>query len=396
MRRTENKLFGSPSLAFLGLICFVWTMGKAQSQTPDKGQVQSLNDRQTPDQSKKLRVFIFAGQSNMVGTHSRVQHINRFPPFEGLDKPQENVLFSYKLGREQMSTSKGWIPLQPTGDYFGPELSFGRRVAKHVDSQVAIIKIASGGTTLGEDWNPDKPGGFKLYPLALEHIRSALTDLDKMNLSYELEGFMWHQGENDMFSKEFKPIYAQNLKNFIACWRRDLNAPNLKFYIGELCTKTIWGMDNRENMLAIRTAQKAVTSADPLTEYIPTSHDAVEIGGDEGLHYHYGTLGQLEHGENYASAYLRTIGKKTGEARSLAKWPYEQGSRIKLFVMAGHRNMEGERAFAREINSNSEYQALAADNHNIAFRYNVGGGFRVSQSWEPLALRAPMEHLDRS
>ena len=120
---------------------------------------------------------------------------------------------------------------------------------------------------------------------------------------------MWHQGENDMFNKEFKPNYGKNLKNFLASWRRDLKTPDLKFYIGELCTKTIWGMDNRENMYAIRTGQKAVTDTDPLAEYIPTSHDAVEIGGEEGLHYHYGTLGQLEHGVNYADAYLRTIGR---------------------------------------------------------------------------------------
>jgi hypothetical protein len=31
--------------------------------------------------TKTLRVFIFAGQSNMVGTHSRVKDIHRFPPF---------------------------------------------------------------------------------------------------------------------------------------------------------------------------------------------------------------------------------------------------------------------------------------------------------------------------
>jgi hypothetical protein len=38
--------------------------------------------------TKTLRVFIFAGQSNMVGTHSRVKDIHRFPPFAGLDQPQ--------------------------------------------------------------------------------------------------------------------------------------------------------------------------------------------------------------------------------------------------------------------------------------------------------------------
>ena len=63
--------------------------------------------------TKTLRVFIFAGQSNMVGTHSRVKDIHRFPPFAGLDQPQKDVLFSYKLGRENMETSQGWIPMQP-------------------------------------------------------------------------------------------------------------------------------------------------------------------------------------------------------------------------------------------------------------------------------------------
>ena len=338
----------------------------------------------TDTDNKTLRVFIFAGQSNMVGTHSRIVDIPRFPPFAGLDQPQENVLFSYTMGREQMTTSQGWIPLQPTEDFFGPELSFGQRVSQQIAAPIAIIKIASGGTTLGEDWNPDTPGGFKLYPLALEHVRAALAKLDQKQQPYRLEGFMWHQGENDMFHKEFKPAYGKNLQNFLACWRRDLQAPGLKFYIGELCTKTVWGMDNRENMYAIRTGQKSVTDTDPLAEYIPTSHDGVEIGGGEGLHYHYGTLGQLEHGVNYADAYLRTIGKQPATERPLQAWPYDKGSTVKLFVLAGHRNMEGERAFTQELKALSGHEALTNDNHNIAFKYSLGGGFKTSQGWEPL------------
>lgn len=337
------------------------------------------------------RVFIFAGQSNMVGTHSRVADIQRFPTFASLAQPQTDVLFSYKLGREEMIDSQGWRPLQPTGDFFGPELSFGQHVAKKLDSPIAIIKIASGGTTLGEDWNPDNPGGFKLYPLALKHIRESLADLEKKNVKYQLEGFMWHQGENDMFDQKFKPAYEKNLKYFIASWRRDLNAPNLKFYVGELCTKTIWGMDNRDNMYAIRTAQKAVAAADPLVEYIATSHDAVEIGGEEGLHYHYGTLGQLEHGVNYAQAYLRTIGKEVRTKRVLKAWPYAPNSKIKLFILAGHRNMEGERSFTSELQQTQGCEKLAQDNHQIAYKYSVGGGFKESTGWEPLGPAGPYE-----
>ena len=48
-------------------------------------------------------------------------------------------------------------------------------------------------------------------------------------------------------------------------------------------------------MYAISMGQKEVADADPLADYISISHVGVEIGGGVGLHYHYGTLGQLEH-----------------------------------------------------------------------------------------------------
>ncbi len=336
------------------------------------------------DDTETVRVFIFAGQSNMVGSDSKAKDIVRFPPFVGLEKTQEKVLFSYNLGREEKRTSNGWVPLQPVDQVVGPELSFARKVSQETKAPIAIIKCAAGGTTLGGDWNPDEPSGFKLYPEALKLIQSSLAELDQKKLPYRIEGFMWHQGENDMFSNEFKPNYGRNLKNFLARWRSDLKVPNLKFYIGEMCTKTIWGMDNRENMYAIREGQKAVTESDPLAEYIPTSHDAVEIGGGEGLHYHYGTLGQLEHGVNYADAYLRTVGKKQTADRPLKSWPYEKGSTVKLFVLAGHRNMEGERAFKQELETLGDDKVLSINNDKIAFKYRIGGGFKTSNSWEPL------------
>jgi hypothetical protein len=352
--------------------------------------VETSRAAETDADTKSLRVFIFAGQSNMVGSDSKVGDIKRFPPFAGLEAPQDKVLFSYNIGREDKLTSNGWVALQPVNGVVGPELSFARRVVQETGAPIAIIKCAAGGTTLGGDWNPDSPSGFKLYPLALELVRSSLAELERRKVPYRIEGFMWHQGENDMFDDKFKPAYGANLKNFLASWRRDLKTPGLKFYIGELCTKTIWGMDNRENMYAIRAGQKSATESDPLAEYIPTSHVGVEIGGGEGLHYHYGTLGQLEHGVNYAEAYLRTIGKKPAE-RPLKTWPYEKGSAVKLFVLAGHRNMEGERAFTQELKMLAGKEALANDDGSIAFKYNLGGGFKTSNGWEPLGPAGPYD-----
>lgn len=203
------------------------------------------------DDAKTLRVFVSAGQSNMVGSDSHVKDIARFPPFVGLEKPQPAVKFSYCIGREDKLKSDGWVDLQPVDDVVGPELSFAREVTRHIKAPIAIIKCAAGGTHLAGDWNPDEPRGFEMYPLTLTWIRAALADLDRRKIPHRIEGFIWHQGENDMFEEGAMPKYGANLKNLLARWRRDLGTPNLRFSIGELCTKTIWGMDLRPRMHAI-------------------------------------------------------------------------------------------------------------------------------------------------
>ena len=339
----------------------------------------------------EVRVFIFAGQSNMVGSDSKVQDIHRFPPFADLETAQSSVRFSYCIGRENKTQSNGWVDLQPVNNIVGPELSFAREVTKNTEGPIAIIKVAAGGTHLGGDWNPDEPIGFKMYPLALQKVRDALTDLDKQGVKYRIEGFMWHQGENDMFDPGYMATYGNNLKNFLASWRRDLQAPDLRFYIGELCTKTIWGMDLRPRMHAISLGQKEVTTEDPLATYVATSHVGVEIGGGVGLHYHYGTLGQLQHGINYAEAYLNAIGRQKPVVRTLQNWPYKPSSPVKLFVLAGHRNMEGERCFVQDVANAGTDAGLLNDNSAIAYKYSLGGGYRISNGWEPLG---PVQFYD--
>jgi len=352
-------------LTSLALILLVWIASPASAQEDDK----------------TLRVFLFAGQSNMVGSDSKAKDVKRFPPFEGLEEAQDDVLFSYCIGRENKSRSDGWVSLAPVNDVIGPELSFARTLKENIKAPIAVIKVAAGGTHLGGDWNPDEPKGFKMYPLMLEEVRAALTTLKKKKIDYRIEAFMWHQGENDMFEEGYMPAYGKNLENFLASWRRDLELPELPFFIGELCTKTIWGMDLRPRMHAISVGQRYVTESDPLATYVPTSHVGVEIGGGVGLHYHYGTLGQLEHGVNYADAYLSSIGKPRDTSRPLKAWPYKKGDKVKLFVLAGHRNMEGERAFVQDLKKSSP---LLKDNARVAYRYSLGGGYKASDDWEPL------------
>lgn len=334
---------------------------------------------------KPVRIFIFAGQSNMVGSDSKVRDIDNFPPFEGLGNPQQEVLFNYILGRENKTSSEGWTTLKPVNNIVGPELSFARELTRYTEGNIGIIKIAAGGTHLGGDWNPDHPTGFKLFPLALSRVKQALQQLEEQNIQYQLEGFMWHQGENDMFNRAYMNNYRANLKNFIKRWREELNSPSLHFYIGELCTKTIWGMDLRPRMFTISLAQKQVSSEDPLTEYVPTSHVGVEIGNPVGLHYHYGTLGQLQHGINYAHSYFRVIGKDISQKRNPAKWPLNKDEPIKLFVLAGHRNMEGERAFVKFLNQ-SDKSHISKNNDSILYKYSLGGGYKAADKWEHMGV----------
>ena len=334
------------------------------------------------DEQEPMRIFIFAGQSNMEGADSKVEDIQNFPPYRGLEHPQTDVLFSYCIGRDNKTRSIGWEPLQPVKNLVGPELSFARRIKQEIKAPIGIIKCAAGGTHLGGDWNPDNPEGFEMYPLTMALIKDSLTKLDEQGIKYRIEGVMWHQGENDMFNEDYMANYGFNLSRFLARWRQDLAAPELRFYIGELCTKTIWGMDLRPRMYAISLGQRAVTDRDPFADYVRTSHVGVEIGSGVGLHYHYGTLGQLEHGENYAEAYLRNIGISPKASPPITPWPYSEAGNIKLFVLAGHRNMEGERAFTQDLEN--EKHPLAQANHSIAYKYSLGGGVKTSNDWEAL------------
>ena len=55
---------------------------------------------ESTEETDVVRVFIFAGQSNMVGSDSKVDDIQRFAPYAGLEKPQRHIRFSYSIGRE--------------------------------------------------------------------------------------------------------------------------------------------------------------------------------------------------------------------------------------------------------------------------------------------------------
>ena len=66
-----------------------------------------------------MRVFVFAGQSNMVGADSKVADVDRYAPFVGWAGAEEDVRFSYVLGRETKKRSDGWVDLAPIDGMVG-------------------------------------------------------------------------------------------------------------------------------------------------------------------------------------------------------------------------------------------------------------------------------------
>ncbi len=332
----------------------------------------------------EARVFIFAGQSNMVGSDSDDSLVDNHPPFRGAAVEQKDVNFSYNLGPDKRSD--GWVTMKPVDHVFGPEMTFARKLKRHVNHPIAIIKDAWGGTTLVNDWNPDGPEhGKKLYSRLMEHIAARLKELDAEGIKYRLEAVMWHQGENDMFNGEGIVTYEKNLRNFIASIRKDLAAPELKFFVGEISNKGIWGMDNRHRVAKICVQQLAVVEADPNVCFVPTSHLGFKIGRGAGLHYHFGTLGQLQHGEAYVAHYCRAIGQPLkARDRRFAPSDLPKGKNVKLFILGGQRNMEGEEAYVSQIANFSRFKTLDRDQTDVLYQYSLGGGVRESLGWEPL------------
>lgn len=335
------------------------------------------------------RVFIFAGQSNMVGADAHPNRIDDYPSFKGAGDPQSDVLYSYILGKGD-EASKGWVSLKPLNS-FGPEVTFARKVRRHTSAPIAIIKSAVGGTTVAFDWNPDAPAnGQQLYPRTLKLIRDSLQDLDNRGIRYRLEAVMWHQGENDMLDRKLYQQYAGGLTRLISRLRADLKTPELKWYVAEVSEKGIWGMDHRSNLGVFRQQQDLVLKSDPLLRWVPTSHLAFEVMGSGQPHYHFGTQGQLQMGEAFADAYLRDIGtplpSAAGDSKTglpLQSGPSQSGH-VRLFVLAGQRNMEGEDSFVSEIAGQPNYEALAVEQPDVSFRYSLGGGVKASPDWQPL------------
>jgi len=207
-----------------------------------------------------VRVFIFAGQSNMVGSDSKVADIARFPPFLGLENPQPKVRFSYCIGRENKMRSDGWVDLQAVDQVVGPELSFARKVSKHLDTPIAIAKFTHSGSQI-IDWTPEgSPATSRnLYPSFLDFIKESISSLEARGQTVELAGIFYHLGENEMSFHPYRKDAATRLQAIIAQSRIDLGQATLPWLVSQQPPSD----DESVNSIDVTAMIEEVASADP-------------------------------------------------------------------------------------------------------------------------------------
>ncbi len=201
----------------------------------------------------------------------------------------------------------GQDPTKP-GRNIGPEFTFGLRMDAAFDEPVLIIKAAWGGKSLHTDFRSPSAGPYEMpartrelwerhpqgahgipkaedrqkwnaekiaatgvyYRLMMSHVKNVLADPKKVvpgydaAQGYEIAGFAWLQGFNDMVDGQVYPnhnqpdryaLYSELLAHFIRDVRKDLSAPKLPFVIGVM---GVGGLkDQSPSMVAFRQAMAA-------------------------------------------------------------------------------------------------------------------------------------------
>jgi alpha-galactosidase len=215
---------------------------------------------QTIPANGKVKIFILAGQSNMVGfgqlkgsPGTMETYVKSNPASYGhlVDKDGKSVIrddvWIVNLSNPA-KPQKGWLTTGygASEGHIGPEYAFGFRMGDLYEDPVLLIKSAWGGRSLYHNFlppsseaypKPEKDGdkGFH-YAEILRHVREITGDLKAYFPGYtgkgfEIVGFGWHQGWNDRIVPAAVDTYEQNLVNLVKDIRKDLGAPRLYFVI---------------------------------------------------------------------------------------------------------------------------------------------------------------------
>lgn len=152
--------------------------------------------------------------------------------------------------------------------YIGPEFGFGHIVGNALGDKVLLIKTAWGGKSLAVDFRPPGSGGTTgpYYTEMVAKVRKVLADVKKYypdydGKGYEIAGFGWHQGWNDRVTTSYVTEYEVNLTNLIKDLRKDFGVPDMRVVVANTGMAMVGDTDPKSNSVRLITAQANV--ADP-------------------------------------------------------------------------------------------------------------------------------------
>lgn len=337
------------------IVTFSLLVGLLFSLYGSTPRVKAQLERDNTVSGKPVKVFILAGQSNMEGKGSVLtterqladeQKRSRFAHLvdeQGQWKERDDVWISYlgAHGRRHGALTMGYGKSQQDSvEVFGPELGFGWTVGDALDQPVLIIKTAWGGKSIDQDFrSPSRglPDSFDtmyeratkrqpdlsreefqktyghFYRQMVQEVKEVTSNLDQyvpgyQGQGYELAGFVWFQGWNDMFGITSIQDYEDNLSAMIQDLRSDLGAPQLPVVIGAMghdgekqkdkvkqIADSQWAVSQRPEfegtVVTVRTAPYWDTEAEAAFEkyWADEKNRDVErwrdFGNDRGYHY---------------------------------------------------------------------------------------------------------------
>jgi alpha-galactosidase len=320
-------------------------------------------------ETKTVKVFILAGQSNMEGkapnalldyqaedpkTKDLFQHLHK----DGKWIVRDDVFIKYLDRHGPLTVGYG------SPGRTGVELEFGTLLGNHLRQPVLLIKAAWGGHSLVKLFRSPS-AGYPAEPVLRQDLAQARDRVKKENekrkkhkpmptmddikkdygSSYrdmlaevkqtfadyetlfpplqgkrlELAGFVWFQGWNDQYGGAEKE-YASNMKHFIQDVRKDLAAPRLPFVIaamGQNGSKPAGGA-----MLVVREAQMSMNDVPEFKGNVKAFRTDVLV--DKAAEELYATWSKNleqwkktggDHGYHYlgSAIWFNRIGKAMGE-----------------------------------------------------------------------------------
>lgn len=284
---TPPEVNYQPSDGFVGTDSFTYQVndGTDNSNTATVSiTVRRINNTNT------AKVFLMAGQSNMVG-YGNVSDLIAID--SELSKTRDDVFV-----QSIIEPVKDFGPLAPgygkNNSYYGVELKFGNVVGDLLSENVYLFKASRGGTTLNsvDDWRPPAHGGTagNLYDKMMEGFSNFLQkNLDDESVDYEIAGFIWFQGYNDA-SSGIANNYEGHLRNLLSTVRSDFGISDLPVIIVQ--------------MNDVRGTPSDVVMAAQATVAAESEFNSLVITSDQRPYFHYGSSSYVTIGDRIAQATL--------------------------------------------------------------------------------------------